>query len=254
MAMVSPVAEQLHNHNHHTHMTEQMINFKLKERKQLSLENYLSFLQSADSANFTANQLNMIISIHGFKKVSQRKKAEEALKQLEPIDAARSTLTEDISSSIKANMDFNEAIKDLKALNWQECSITSFKSIKPENDKLVLVSPSTATTTKSGSLKAKKKPKLASSMISSGSVPNDSGGSGTSQSLVPVFPSATATKMRKTVKRQKLASLTESSCSGPSIDSGSASGGCSSSSLSAGGGKRGGGKKMLHAIVCLGAN
>ncbi|KNA24251.1 hypothetical protein SOVF_017370 [Spinacia oleracea] len=253
-AMASPVEEQIHQHHQQRMLiTEQVMNCKLKEKKQLSLENYLDYLQSRDFSKFTVGEINQIVSIHGFKKPNQRKKAEEAVKAIEPIDPARSTLREDISSSIKATIGFTEAIKDLKILNWQECSITSIKLLKPENDKIVLVSPST-TSTKSKSVKAVQQPKSLeavkksklASLLSIGNGPNNSGNSD-----APVFPSTAATKMQKTIKRRKLSSLTESSCSGPTNADSGGSGDASSSSFVARG-KNGGGKKRLHSIVCLG--
>ncbi|XP_056685001.1 uncharacterized protein [Spinacia oleracea] len=250
-AMASPVEEQIHQHyQHRMQITEQVMDCKLKGKKQLSLESYLHYLLSRDFSKFTVGEINQIVSIHGFKKPGRLKKAEEAVKAIEPMHPARSTLKEGISSSTKATIDISEAIRDLKILNWQECSITSIKLLKPENDKIVLVSPST-TSTKSKSVKTAQKPKsleavekskLASSM-SIGSGPNNNGSSG-----APVFPSTSATKMQKTTKRRKLSSLKESSCSGPTNTDSGGSGDAPSSSFGARG-KSGGGKKRLHANV-----
>ncbi|XP_010689884.2 uncharacterized protein LOC104903538 [Beta vulgaris subsp. vulgaris] len=246
MEIVSPVADQFHHH-HHQQMqkTEQITNCKTREKKCFSLENYLAFLHSRDYADFTVDHLNLIVSIHGFKKLGQRKLAEEAVRAIEPINPARSTLNDDISSTAKSTVKIDEVIKDLKALNWQECSVTSFRSIKPENDDIVSV-PSSTTAKKSKYLKAKKKPKSASPMSSNsggGCGPSNSGSSATyirsgpinsSAVYVPIFglPVPTTSKsVRNSIKRQKVSSLTTSSGAAPGPSNSSSSGGCLSSSL-----------------------
>ena len=63
---------------------------------------------------------------------------------IKPIDPARSTLNDSISSQAFMNLD--ETIKDLAALNWQECSVTSIKSINSQNYVSPVPVPPTAAT------------------------------------------------------------------------------------------------------------
>ncbi|CAO2814544.1 unnamed protein product [Amaranthus hypochondriacus] len=169
------------------------------KKKMFYLENYLDLLQSRDFSNFTADHLNKIVKIHGFKKLGPKKETQDAVRGLELINPVRSTLNEEISAS---SMTLNDTVKDLKALNWPETLINSITDIKGENYGLLPNPTSTKATTpssqkvtkrsniasfKSGpkksdvSVRVPKRPKFASLIsISSASGPSNSTSSGSS--------------------------------------------------------------------------
>ncbi|KAL9244458.1 hypothetical protein vseg_018233 [Gypsophila vaccaria] len=124
--------EAIVEHDHHHHANDRR---KSVDRKTFSLETYLGFLLTRDRRNLSVDHINKIVSIHGFKKGSVRKIAEETLNLItNPIHPARSTLKDDIpsSKSVQPIVTLTEVVKDLKLLNWQECSITSVKTISSE--------------------------------------------------------------------------------------------------------------------------
>ncbi|KAI4322764.1 hypothetical protein L6164_022429 [Bauhinia variegata] len=101
---------------------------KRSEKSQkLSLEDYIEFLRSHKTLHLTINQLNHIISIHGFKKIHHavKKKLIDAVDTLDLMDSPRSTLNESVSSL--AILTLEEAVADLNQLNWQECCVTSMQ-------------------------------------------------------------------------------------------------------------------------------
>ncbi|XP_074286117.1 uncharacterized protein LOC141611473 [Silene latifolia] len=134
-AIVAP--HELHHNDQNTQMHHHHDTKNSKLKKVFTLETYLEFLRTRETQKLTADHLNKIISIHGYKKLSHRKLAEEAVEAItEPINPARSTLKDDIPSSTlssKAVATLAETIKDLKLLNWQECSITSIRTISFNN-------------------------------------------------------------------------------------------------------------------------
>ncbi|GAB2274733.1 hypothetical protein Dimus_009505 [Dionaea muscipula] len=95
----------------------------------LSLEKYLSFINSPSTDSLTVPELNQIISMHGFKKIKAKKVIlVEALNAIDHLaDPSRSTLRDSISSLAFTQLD--DVITDLTDLNWQECSITSMKTL-----------------------------------------------------------------------------------------------------------------------------
>ncbi|GAB2285422.1 hypothetical protein Dimus_019873 [Dionaea muscipula] len=96
----------------------------------LSLEKYLSFLQSRSNILLTVGELNQIISMHGFKKIKGKKVLlVEALNEMDhlAVPRPRSTLHDCISS--QAFLTLEDVIRDLTDLNWQECSVTSMKTL-----------------------------------------------------------------------------------------------------------------------------
>ncbi|XP_074286118.1 uncharacterized protein LOC141611474 [Silene latifolia] len=186
MEITAIVAQHELHHNHqniqmqHHHDTK---NSKFK--KTFTLETYLEFLRTRETQKLTADHLNKIISIHGYKKLSHRKLATEAVEAMtEPINPARSTLKDDIpsSTSSKAIATLSETIKDLKLLNWQECSITSIRTISfntclnPEDDNV----PVAEVAAKLMALKSNKRCKL-STPVDTSSMTMMSNGNGQSK-------------------------------------------------------------------------
>ncbi|GAV60156.1 hypothetical protein CFOL_v3_03687 [Cephalotus follicularis] len=102
---------------------------KKKEKKNvLSLEDYIDFLLAHKQLDYTANLLNQIISMHGFKRIHkvQKKVLTDATEALDLIDPSRSTLKESISSCACVTLD--DVVADLNELEWQECSVTSIQT------------------------------------------------------------------------------------------------------------------------------
>ncbi|KAJ8435132.1 hypothetical protein Cgig2_020775 [Carnegiea gigantea] len=129
MEMAICVPQKLH-HDQEQPMKQSHSRTKAKN-KLMYLENYIAFLRSRDLQRLTCDQL-------------KQKAVEEGVAMIKPIDPARSTLNDSISSQAITNLD--EAIKDLAALNWQECSVTSIKSINSQNYVSAVPVPHTAAT------------------------------------------------------------------------------------------------------------
>ncbi|GAB2262141.1 hypothetical protein Droror1_Dr00003138 [Drosera rotundifolia] len=130
----APPSPQFHHHEERNRRVR-------KGETKLTLENYLSFLESRDESRLTVSELNQIIYMHGFKKLQAKKvQIVEALKSIHDFtNPSRSTLGERISSQVF--MTKNDVIKDLADLSWQECSVTSIKTF---NSVPYAKSPSTA--------------------------------------------------------------------------------------------------------------
>ncbi|WOG98570.1 hypothetical protein DCAR_0417914 [Daucus carota subsp. sativus] len=102
--------------------------------KNLTVQKYLEFCELHKHSDLTVNQLQKIISIHGFKQL-RNEVLVDAVDSIQLMELTRSTITDDNLSS-NAFITSEEAIKDLTCLNWIECSVTSFKTFNSVNDSL----------------------------------------------------------------------------------------------------------------------
>ncbi|KAF5192084.1 hypothetical protein FRX31_018330 [Thalictrum thalictroides] len=99
-----------------------------KAGKATSLELYMEFFDNPKDTDLTKDQLNQIISMHGFNKLHHSKKKEilEALSSIELLVPSRSTLKENITSAF---LPPDRMIEDLISLQWHECSVQSVETI-----------------------------------------------------------------------------------------------------------------------------
>ncbi|KAF5207114.1 hypothetical protein FRX31_003300 [Thalictrum thalictroides] len=99
-----------------------------KAGKATSLEFYIKFLDNPKDTDLTVDQLNKIISMHGFRKLHRTKKKDilEALSSIELSVPSRSTLKENITSAF---LPPEKTIEDLISLQWHECSVQSVETI-----------------------------------------------------------------------------------------------------------------------------
>ncbi|KAH7577043.1 hypothetical protein ACOSP7_002219 [Xanthoceras sorbifolium] len=107
-------------------------------KESLSMDEYLDFVVSPKEVDLTVPFLNQIISMHGFRKIHKMRKSvlSEAVRSLDLMDPSRSTLKENISPS--ASIAFDDIMVDLNDLSWQECCVTSIKTLSScqDEDKL----------------------------------------------------------------------------------------------------------------------
>ncbi|KAF3444026.1 hypothetical protein FNV43_RR13716 [Rhamnella rubrinervis] len=117
-----------------------MENCKAKPKascRKLSLEDYITFFIQSDSHfSLTVNQLNQIISMHGYKKIHKtpKKFLSDAVDKLRLMDPSRSTVEYNFISPI-AFTSLEDVILDLKDLNWQECCVTSIETLSSSSNK-----------------------------------------------------------------------------------------------------------------------
>ncbi|KAE9456051.1 hypothetical protein C3L33_12041, partial [Rhododendron williamsianum] len=102
-----------------------------KDDKLLSLDDYHSFIDSNKQIHLALKKLTQIIGMHGFNVTM------EAVKSIDLMEPSRSTRNEENVSS-NAFMTLEEAISDLKQLNWQECCVTSIQTVNSVNHDLIL--------------------------------------------------------------------------------------------------------------------
>ncbi|KAI8558495.1 hypothetical protein RHMOL_Rhmol04G0098600 [Rhododendron molle] len=109
-----------------------------KDNKLLSLDDYHSFIDSNKQIRLALKKLTQIIGMHGFVRFQRTKNVTiEAVKSIDLMEPSRSTRNEENVSS-NAFMTLEEAISDLKQLNWQECCVTSIQTVNSVNHDLIL--------------------------------------------------------------------------------------------------------------------
>ncbi|CAN6890528.1 unnamed protein product [Brassica oleracea] len=101
--------------------------------KKITLEEYVDFINSAKSIDFTCSYLNQILHIHGFRKLhkSNKKTVGEAVDAVDLLDLSRSTLNQ-TSVASSASLTLDQVISDIEALKWQECCLTSLQIISSD--------------------------------------------------------------------------------------------------------------------------
>ncbi|KAL0697373.1 hypothetical protein Bca4012_053495 [Brassica carinata] len=102
--------------------------------KKITLEEYVDFINSGNSIDFTCSYLNQILHIHGFRKLhkSNKKTVGKAVDAVDLLDLSRSTLNQTSVSSSSAPLTLDQVITDIEALKWQECRLTSLQIINSD--------------------------------------------------------------------------------------------------------------------------
>ncbi|KAL9171206.1 hypothetical protein ABFS82_04G193800 [Erythranthe guttata] len=101
---------------------------KHKKLKKLTIDDYLDFIDGrTHHHHLTVPQLLQILSMHGYIKSSAQKSVLiDMITTMELMDLHRSTLLDGaVSGGDDAAFTMEEAIKDLKDLDWLECHVTS---------------------------------------------------------------------------------------------------------------------------------
>ncbi|KAL7153846.1 hypothetical protein ABFS83_04G196000 [Erythranthe nasuta] len=101
---------------------------KYKKLKKLTIDDYLDFIDGrTHHHHLTVPQLLQILSMHGYIKSSAQKSVLiDMITTMELMDLHRSTLLDGVvSGDDDAAFTMEEAIKDLKDLDWLECHVTS---------------------------------------------------------------------------------------------------------------------------------
>ncbi|KAH7655110.1 hypothetical protein IHE45_19G185000 [Dioscorea alata] len=102
-----------------------------KQRKEkLSLEGYLFFVETRNRRWYSVDQLNQVISMHGFCRLRTKKAIIAALKPVELMAASRSTLEKNRSiTAVDAGLELEEIQRDIAAIGWAECPLSSVLTI-----------------------------------------------------------------------------------------------------------------------------
>ncbi|KAM0988917.1 hypothetical protein ACFX2A_013023 [Malus domestica] len=97
--------------------------------EKMTLEDYLLFIQSNFHLHLTVAHLNQIISMHGYKKIYKVPNAHlsDAVGSLPLVDPARLKLRDYISPFVITTLE--DVVADFADLNWNECCITSVKTL-----------------------------------------------------------------------------------------------------------------------------
>ncbi|KAL8057591.1 hypothetical protein ABFX02_04G193500 [Erythranthe guttata] len=102
---------------------------KYKKLKKLTIDDYLDFIDGrTPHHHLTVPQLLQILSMHGYIKSSAQKSVLiDMITTMELMDLHRSTLLDGVvvSGDDDAAFTMEEAIKDLRDLDWLECHVTS---------------------------------------------------------------------------------------------------------------------------------
>ncbi|CAL1394167.1 unnamed protein product [Linum trigynum] len=103
---------------------------KNASRKKISLERYMEFILSHPRIVLPVPDLNQIVSLHGFRKVTEhpKKNLTQALKELDLMDLSRSTIHHGSGIFPSASITLEDLVDDLDKLNWQECRVTSVQT------------------------------------------------------------------------------------------------------------------------------
>ncbi|KAH0916762.1 hypothetical protein HID58_031208 [Brassica napus] len=152
--------------------------------KKITLEEYVDFINSAKSIDFTCSYLNQVhliftlIESHSsnlsilisvdpshsrLPKASQIQQG-EAVDAVDLLDLSRSTLNQ-TSVSSSASLTLDQVISDIEALKWQECCLTSLQIISSDEVTPAVASPKQQSNKrKIGNQKKKKKMRRASDL------------------------------------------------------------------------------------------
>ncbi|XP_075478833.1 uncharacterized protein LOC142519684 [Primulina tabacum] len=130
-----------------------MVN-ETKKSKLLSVEDYLDFFDNRDTLHLTVSQLQQIIGMHGFRKITtQKRNLIDIVSSMDLSDLRRSTLFNG-SVSGDAPLALEEVIHDLKHLDWKECHVTSLLTQGAEAS---ATSTSTSTATSCNTVSVKRR-------------------------------------------------------------------------------------------------
>ncbi|KAF8086344.1 hypothetical protein N665_0629s0051 [Sinapis alba] len=139
------------------------IRMRGRGEKKITLEEYVDFINSGNSIDFTCSYLNQILHIHGFRKLhkSNKKTVSEAVNAVDLLDLSRSTLNQ-TSISSSASLALDQVVTDIEALKWHECCLTSLQIIN--SDEVTDIPKQKSNKRKIGNQKKKKKMRRASDL------------------------------------------------------------------------------------------
>ncbi|CAM8990085.1 unnamed protein product [Rhodiola kirilowii] len=106
-------------------------------KMKISLDSYISFVESGDKSDYTVDCINQVIHSHGFRRIykTPKKVLVEAVESIKMMDLSRLTLRENISPGPFISHDKMNA--DVKCLDWFECSnccVTSVHCLNMNNE------------------------------------------------------------------------------------------------------------------------
>ncbi|CAK7346679.1 unnamed protein product [Dovyalis caffra] len=105
-------------------------------KSKISLEDYLQFFLSHKQFGLSANFLNQIILMHGFKKLHgvPKKVLSDAVDTIDLENLSRSTLKDKNEISSGAFMNVEDIVADMNELDWQECCVTSIHTLNAKSE------------------------------------------------------------------------------------------------------------------------
>ncbi|CAM8957294.1 unnamed protein product [Rhodiola kirilowii] len=103
-------------------------------KMKISLDSYISFVESGDKSDYKVDFINQVIHSHGFRRTYRTPKKElvEAVESIKMMNLSRSTLRENISPGPFISHDKMNA--DVKCLDWFECSNCRVTSVQNMNN------------------------------------------------------------------------------------------------------------------------
>ncbi|CAI9770802.1 unnamed protein product [Fraxinus pennsylvanica] len=110
-------------------MVEHQQTLTKKQKAMLAIEDYLDLVDGHKNlVDLTVRQLNQILGMHGFNKMTcQKKTLTEVVSRIQLMNFSRSTLQDDDVSSCGC-LTLEEVIKGIKDIDWHECHITSLRT------------------------------------------------------------------------------------------------------------------------------
>ncbi|XP_010931740.1 uncharacterized protein [Elaeis guineensis] len=103
---------------------------KKEEKRKLTLEDYVYFLNNLDSPRLNLDQLNQIVFMHGFIRFRTKKEILANVSGFDLMRPTRSTIRERGITSC-AVLELEEVKDDIAAIGWQECPIGSLTTVRP---------------------------------------------------------------------------------------------------------------------------
>ncbi|KAG1365296.1 hypothetical protein COCNU_12G002960 [Cocos nucifera] len=100
------------------------------EKRKLTLEDYVYFLNNPDSPRLNLDKLNQIVFMHGFIRFRTKKEILANLSGFDLMRPTRSTIRER-GITLCAALELEEVKDDIAAIGWQECPIGSLTTVRP---------------------------------------------------------------------------------------------------------------------------
>ncbi|KAH7678619.1 hypothetical protein IHE45_06G008600 [Dioscorea alata] len=102
-------------------MGESMVGAKPK----LTFEEYAIFFDSMDRRFLSVDQLNQIVSMHGFARFRTKKAIMASLRPLNLMPPWRSTIEDSMISPFDTALALDDIKEDIAAIGWQDCPVNS---------------------------------------------------------------------------------------------------------------------------------
>ncbi|KAJ0980588.1 hypothetical protein J5N97_008843 [Dioscorea zingiberensis] len=100
------------------------------EKPKLTMEEYSFFLETFDRRFLSVDQLNQIVSMHGFARFRTKKDILASLRPLSLMLPRRSTIGDTRISPFAAMLSVDEIKEDIGAIGWQDCPVNSVLSTR----------------------------------------------------------------------------------------------------------------------------